>query len=105
MATKTKTIANRRDEERSILEHMGDDLDDAKGRLAQLWDIHETKYGTDGEYLCDGSFTDAGRKRLRQLFESGKRNMEIAEFFGVTDAAVAYQRKRWMQLQGSLDVK
>jgi hypothetical protein len=94
-----KTIWDRRDEHRAILERCGDGLHDALRELDKLWKIHEAEFGTDGEYLRDGGFSDAGLKRLRQLFDEGKRNMELARFFGVTDAAIAYQRKRWQQRQ------
>jgi len=93
-----KTIADKRDEQRMLLEKVGDALDEASRGLKRLWKLHETEFGPDNEYIRDGSFTDAGRKRLHQLFGEGKRNFEIAAFFGVTDAAVAYHRKRWMQL-------
>lgn len=96
-----KTISDKRDDERSALENIGDALDAAKRQLDRLWKLHETEYGKDSEYMRDGSFTDAGRKRLRQMFEDRKRNMEIAAFFGVSDSAIAYQRKRWMQLEGA----
>ena len=90
-----KTISHQRDEQRAILERLGDTFAEAQRELKKLWKLHETEFGTDGEYLRDGSFTDAGLKRLRQLFVDGKRNMDLARFFGVTDAAIAYQRKRW----------
>ena len=100
-----KTIANKRDEQRVQLEKLGDAMEDASRAWKRLWRLHETEFGGEGEYVRDGGFTDAGRKRLRQLFEEGRRNMEIAAFFGVTDAAVAYHRKRWMQLEGSRAIR
>lgn len=97
-----KTISDKRDEQRVLLEKVGDGLEDAGRALKRLWKLYHSEFGGEGEYVVDGSFTEAGRKRLRVLFEDGKRNMEIAAFFGVTDAAIAYHRKRWMQLEGSL---
>jgi hypothetical protein len=96
-----KTIADKRDEQRVLLEKVGGALDDASGALKRLWKLYDSEFGAEGEYVRDGAFTEAGRKRLRNLFEEGRRNMEIAAFFGVTDAAIAYHRKRWMQLEGS----
>ena len=94
-----KSIVDQRDENRALLEKMGDSLEEGQRVLKQLWRQHQTEYGGEGEYVRDGSFTEAGRKRLQAFFIEGKRNMEIAAFFGVTDAAVAYHRKRWMQLE------
>ena len=94
-----KTISDKRDEQRAILERLGDAVHDAQRELDRLWKLHETEFGSESEYLRDGSFSDAGLKRLQQLFADGKRNMELARFFGVTDAAIAYQRKRWEQRQ------
>ncbi len=95
------TISDKRDDQRIALEQLGAAMDAAKRQLDRLWKLHETEFGTDGEYIRDGGFTDAGRKRLRQMFGDGRRNMEIAAFFGVSDSAIAYQRKRWMQLDAS----
>jgi DNA-binding NarL/FixJ family response regulator len=81
----------------SCWEKMGGAIDDAEAALKRLWRLHELEFGADGEYVRDGGFTDAGRKRLMQLFEEGKRNSEIAVFFGVSDAAIAYHRKRSAQ--------
>jgi hypothetical protein len=97
----TNTISKKRDDARVLLEKLGDNLESAQKHLASLWKLHEKEFGKDDEYLREGSFTDAGRRRLHQLLEEGKRNMEIAEFFGVTDAAIAYHRKRWRQLEGN----
>ena len=95
------TISHKRDDQRVLLEKLGDQLYDAQAILKKLWKLHENEFGSDGEYIRDGGFTDAGRKRLRQLLEDGKKNCEISEFFGVTDAAIAYHRKRWRQLEGA----
>ena len=90
-----------RDEERQLLEKLGDALEDARIQLKRLWRRHEAEYGSDEEYLRDGSLTDAGRKRLNQMFVEGKRSAEIAALLGISDSAVAYHRKRWNQLQGA----
>lgn len=100
-----RTISDKRDEQRAALERMGDALEDAKKSLGLLWKLHEGEFGSDDQYVRDGGFTDAGRKRLRQMFDEGKRNVEIAAFFGVTDAAIAYHRKRWEQLEGSRSIR
>lgn len=100
--TTTLTVSNKRDEERVALENLGDLISSAQRAVNTLWELHETKYGADGEYIRDGAFTDAGIKRLRQMFFEGKRNMELAKFFGVTDAAIAYQRKQWKKQEGNI---
>ena len=100
-----KSISDKRDDQRMALERIGDALETAKGQLDRLWKLHEIEYGGDGAYIREGSFTDAGRKRLRQMFADKKRNMEIATFFGVSDSAIAYQRKRWAQLEGSRSIR
>lgn len=94
-----KTISDQRDEQRVALELLGDALHSAQTQLDRLWKLHEAKFGNDDTYIRDGSFTEAGIKRLYQFFEEKKRNVELAQFFGVTDGAIAYHRKRWMQAQ------
>ncbi len=95
------TISDKKIGQRAALEEM-QDLVDALGRkMKGLWKLHDQEFGADDEYIRDGGFTEAGRKRLRAMLADGKRNVEIAEFFGVTDAAIAYHRKRWRQLEGA----
>jgi len=97
-----KTISDQRDEQRVALELLGDALRSAQKELDRLWKLHEAKFGSeDDTYIRDGAFTDAGLKRLRLFFEENKRNVELAQFFGVTDGAIAYQRKRWMQAKAA----
>jgi hypothetical protein len=100
-----KTISDKRDEQRTLLEKLGDNLEEARKNLSKLWALHEGEFGSDDEYIRDGAFTEAGRKRLHQMLIEGKKNFEIAEFFGVTDAAIAYHRKRWMQLNAVIAVR
>ncbi|WP_374254146.1 hypothetical protein [Xanthobacter sp.] len=90
-----KTISDQRDDERATLERLGGALETAQKELGRLWQLHEAKFGGEGEYLRDGAFTDAGLKRLRHFFGEGKKNVELARFFGVSDSAIAYQRKKW----------
>jgi hypothetical protein len=98
MSRKSKTLATKRDEHRVLLETIGDRIDQARSALDRLWKLHEQDFGKDEEYVRDGGFTDAGVRRLHALFSEGKRNMEIAEFFGVSDAAIAYRRKTYSRI-------
>lgn len=93
------TITAKRDDERVTLEELTDLHHDLKKIIERLWKIHETQYGTDGQYLDEkGGFTEAGKKRLYGMFaEAGHKNAELARFFGVTDAAIAYHRKAWLR--------
>lgn len=95
---KPKTIADARDEERTMLEKLNDAIDDASKMADRLWKLHEERYGAEGSYLDDeGKFTTAGEKRLYRFFDEGTKNTEIAKFFNVTDAAISYRRKRYLQ--------
>lgn len=95
MAKKLPTLKDRRDETYDALCAMNDSLDAAKKRLETLFKLHEAEYGSDKvNYVEDGSFTTEGKKRLRQLLFDGKRNRELARFFNVTDAAIAYHRNK-----------
>lgn len=95
------TISDKRHDQRVALEEVQDLVDLLSAKLKRLWKLHEQEFGKADEYIRDGGFTEAGRKRLKALLLDGKRNAEIAEFFGVTDAAIAYHRKRWRQLEGA----
>lgn len=102
------TIANRRDDERAQLEKLTDAADAIKKAVDMLWRSFDKKYGdVDVEpYLdAEGKFTDAGVKRLYGFLAEGKSNSELSEYFGVTDSAIIYRRKRWMQLEASKDVR
>lgn len=93
--TKVMTISDRRDEQRHALEKVGDFLDDAKKELDRLWKLHKMEFGSEEAPYVDGSaFTDVGKKRLYDLLDEGKTNRELSNFFGVTDAAIAYHRKK-----------
>lgn len=92
---KPKSLATKRDEQRFQLEALGGHLDDLLRIRDKLWKLHEREFGKDEEYIKDGGFTEAGVRRLHALFAEGKRNVEIAEFFGVSDAAIAYRRKQY----------
>ena len=95
MAKKLPTLTDRRDETYDALCAVNDALDEAKKRVAALFKLHETEFGSEkAPYVEDGSFTHEGKKRLRQLFAEGKRNRELARFFNVTDAAIAYHRNK-----------
>lgn len=94
--SKTKTIADARDEERALLEQLNDAIDDSRKTAEKLWKLHEERYGAEGSYLDDeGKFTTAGERRLQRLFEDGAKNSEIARFFDVTDSAISYRRKQY----------
>ena len=93
--TKVMTISDRRDEQRRALEKVGASLDDAKKELDRLWKLHEMEFGSENApYVDDGGFTDVGKKRLYDLLNEGKTNRELSNFFGVTDAAIAYHRRQ-----------
>jgi len=92
---KVMTISDRRDEQRRALEKVGESLDDAKKELNRLWQLHEMEFGSEKTpYVDDGAFTDVGKKRLYDLLSEGRTNRELSNFFGVTDAAIAYHRKQ-----------
>lgn len=96
MKKRTKTIADARDEERTMLESLNDAIDEARKVAGELWKLHEERYGAEGSYLDDdGKFTTAGERRLHRFFEDGTKNTEIARFFDVTDSAISYRRKRY----------
>ena len=97
-ATKTPTLLDRREENRKLLELMGDSIHDQKKHLDQMWKLHEAEFGSDHTpYVDEGSFTYVGKKRLHELLNDGKTNREAAKFFGVTDSAIAYHRNKLNQ--------
>jgi hypothetical protein len=102
------TITSSRDDDRLQLEKITDAADEINKAVKRLWRSFDKKYGdADIEpYLdSDGKFTDAGVKRLYGYLAEGKSNSELSEYFGVTDSAIIYRRKRWMQLEASKDVR
>ena len=97
-AKKTPTLLDRREENRKLLESMGDAIDVQKKHLDQMWTLHEAEFGSEtAPYVDEGSFTYSGKKRLHELFHDGKTNRELAKFFGVTDGAIAYHRNKLNQ--------
>lgn len=94
-----------REDRRGALEKLGDALDDARRQLDRLWRQHESEFGNPDEFVSGGNLTEEGRRRLKRMFEQGKRGTEIAALLGISDSAVAYHRKRWRQLEGARAIR